>query len=127
MKVIEMKDGRRETIGNMQNAIDLVREYCGDNMADCISNYIAENERNAREIEEYLEQKEAEYKRDDEKYTLFEDLWAEHIQQIEKYENQKIYEEFTEESAIEILAKYKELVEKIHEILYKTVDRLINI
>lgn len=121
MEIIEMKDGKMESVGEFQNATDLIREYCGDQLADFITGYFRENEKYVQEVGEYLEQKEADYKKEGEKYSSLEDVYEEHKREIEKFENQKVYEEFTEESVAEILAKYKELVEKINDILYRNI------
>ena len=40
MKIVQLTNGQIDTVGNKQHVIDIVRERCGDDIADIISEWI---------------------------------------------------------------------------------------
>ena len=40
MKIVQLTNGQIDTVGNKQHVIDIVRERCGDDIAEIISEWI---------------------------------------------------------------------------------------
>ena len=69
-----------ETIGELKHALDLVREYCGDDLSNYLSEYISDYDMLSDDVDEMFE-------RLCRKNDLMENLFGEMESQLYKYEH----------------------------------------
>ena len=111
MENILMKDGRIETIGEIRHALDLVREYCGNDLSDYLTEQALDCDTLSADYDEACEALEK-------KNDLMEDLIEEMKAKIYKYDRYSDNEiaQFSVDQIREMICCFSKWLDKVKEI-----------
>ena len=112
MENIVLKDGRMEIIGKATHAIDIVREYCGDELGNYLSEVLSDHD---TLCDNYDNMYERQVKADDALQDLILDMRFK-LQKFEEFENA---DEFNAEQSKKMFQFMKNCLERVENIQEK--------